>query len=126
MIENVNRFLCFLKIISAQPGLIWSFILPAFAALLLIITLSIIACTKSPRAKKNVGFHRLHNEDYFEDDYLGLPVSTKKMLAREYRDDPEEQFVANGNQRLLANEYHDSLSSSEEEEFAYPGVGNLH
>ena len=33
------------------------------------------------------GFHRLNDNDYYEDDYLGIPLNGKS-LAHEYHDDP--------------------------------------
>ena len=68
------------------------------------------------------GFHRLADDDYYEDDYMKSFLYDKKDFksVKEYHDNPDLNGI-NGHhvaKKLLASDYHDDDSS--EDEFSIP------
>ena len=115
---------------SLLPMSLFKLILPiscvtVVALLVLLVTIGVIACIRCTGSKKTEpSFHRLHSDDYFEDDYLNTPLGSKLLFNREYRDDYEEEeedvlnnFGMVGAKNLLTTEYHDATS---DEEFSLP------
>ena len=66
------------------------------------------------------GFHRLADDDYYEDDYMKSFTYDKKdfKAVKQYHDDPSNGVNSYTAQKLLnSTEYHDDSS---EEEFSIP------
>ncbi len=95
----------------------YCYFVAAFALLLIVMTVTVLLCTRSSSSKGS-GFTRLNTEEYYEDDYLGIPMNGKSLFMKEYHDDPTIGIKNTSKSKLLSHEYHDS-ESSEEEEFAY-------